>query len=555
MKATTLLVAALFVVCLIYASARPHKGSHKDPTLPPIDRARMLLNEMTLDEKLGMVHGYNGPYVGNVQQISRLNIPTLTLEDGPQGVGDGTKTVTAWPSALTVVGTWDRELMHQFGQGMGYEQRLKGTNIMLGPMVNILRVPVDGRSFESMGEDPFLAGEMAAADIRGIQSNGIMGCVKHLVDNNQEYNRTTTSATVDERTQYEIYLPAFKAAIDAGVASIMCSYNRVNGRHACQCNDTLNTAVKERFGFKGFIMSDWGATHSTVLAANSGLDMEMPDNQYFGSALAQAVQKGEVPTSRLDDMALRILTGMYMVGIMDTPQTGNLQVTATSDVHNRLARTLAAAGTILVQNNNSILPVANNLKRIAVLGDDAQLNPTAIGFGSGQVVLPYLVTPLQGITSWLSANKSSTVVDYAGTSNTTGAAAIVKGADVVVVFVAVDSSEGHDRTTLSLGDDQDDLVTNALKLNPNVVVVVHSPGPVLMPWANQVRGIIMAMLPGQEDGNAIAQVLFGVHNPSAKLAYSIPRKASEIAVSTIRQYPGIDNVAEYSEGLLVGYRW
>eukprot|EP01088_Endostelium_zonatum_P004366 TRINITY_DN155_c0_g1_i1.p1 TRINITY_DN155_c0_g1~~TRINITY_DN155_c0_g1_i1.p1 ORF type:complete len:686 (-),score=171.82 TRINITY_DN155_c0_g1_i1:99-2156(-) len=552
MKAVAVLVAVLSLVVLA-ASINLEKD---DVKLPPIDRARMLLKQMTASEKLGMVHGYGGlGYVGNIAAVNRLNIPQLNLEDGPQGVGDGTSKVTAWPSALTVVGTWDRELMHQFGQGMGYEQRLKGTNIMLGPMVNLLRVPVDGRSFESMGEDPFLAGEMAATEIRGIQSNGIMGCVKHLVDNNQEYNRTTTSALVDERTQYEMYLYPFKAAIDAGVASIMCSYNRVNNRHACQCNDTLNTAVKARFGFKGFIMSDWGATHSTVLAANSGLDMQMPDASFFGSALAAAVAKGEVPQSRIDDMALRILTAMFMVGIMDTPQTGNLAVNAMSPAHDRLARTLAAAGTILLQNNGNILPLATNLHNIAIVGDDASLHPTAIGYGSGQVVLPYLVTPLQGITKYLNTLKSTTRVQYAASANMTGAKAIAHGADAVIVFVAVDSSEGIDRTTLSLGDQQDDLITAMRAVNPNVIVVIHSPGPVLMPWQSTVRGIVMAMLPGQEDGNAIAEVLFGEHNPTAKLPFSIPKKASEIAVNTIRQYPGINNEAEYSEGLLIGYRW
>jgi len=503
-----------------------------------------------------MVHGYGLGYVGNVAAIPRLNIPQLNLQDGPQGVGDGVRQVTCWPSALSVVGTWDRELMHQFGQGMGYEQRLKGTNVMLGPMVNLLRVPVDGRSFESMGEDPFLAGEMAAAEIRGIQSNGVMACVKHLVDNNQEFNRTTTSANVDVRTQYEMYLAPFKAAIDAGVASIMCSYNRVNNRHACQCNDTLNTAVKARFGFQGFIMSDWGATHSTVLAANSGLDMQMPDASFFGQALAQAVSSKEVPESRVDDMALRILTGMFMVGIFDTPQTGNLNVNANSQAHDLLARTLATAGTILLQNNANILPLSTGLKNIAVIGDDAQLHPTAIGYGSGQVVLPYLVTPLQGIQNYLRTVNSRANVQYAASANMTGAEKIARGADAVIVFVAVDSSEGVDRTTLSLGDEQDDLITAMTKVNPNVIVVIHSPGPVLMlPWQTAVKGIIMGMLPGQEDGNAIASVLFGEHNPSAKLPFSIPRKASEVAVNTITQYPGINNEAAYSEGLLIGYRW
>lgn len=300
-------------------------------------------------------------------------------------------------------------------------------------------------------------------------------------------------------------------------------------------------------------MSDWGATHSTVNAANFGLDMQMPDASFFGSALEQAILAGKVSQARLDDMVLRILTSMYQVGIMDEPQYGNLSVNVQSPEHTRLARELGQASTIVLKNSGNILPLNNGtIRSIAVSGDDGSLNPTFSGYGSGHVNAPYVITPLQGIQSRVS---NAVQVTYAATKDVNQAVANAKAAQVAIVFVAVDSSEGSDRSSLSLGDDQDNLVSAVIAAQPNTIVVIHAPGPVLMPWASTARGIIHALLPGQEDGNAIASVLFGEINPSGKLPFSIPAKASEIAVNTIRQYPGINNEAEYSEGLFIGYRW
>eukprot|EP01089_Gocevia_fonbrunei_P021564 TRINITY_DN8424_c0_g1_i1.p1 TRINITY_DN8424_c0_g1~~TRINITY_DN8424_c0_g1_i1.p1 ORF type:complete len:698 (+),score=183.89 TRINITY_DN8424_c0_g1_i1:187-2094(+) len=501
-----------------------------------------------------MVHGTSTtPYVGNVPANYRLHIPSLSLEDGPQGVGDGTKLVTAWPSALTVVATWDRDLMYQYGTAMGKEQRDKGTNIMLGPMVNILRVPVEGRSFESFGEDTHLASQMAIQSVQGIQSNGIMACVKHLVDNNQEYNRTTTSANIDERTQYEVYMPPFKAAIDAGVASIMCSYNRINNVYACENNDTLNTAAKDRFGFQGFVMSDWGATHSTVESANNGLDMQMPDDSFFGPALEAAIHSGKVPQSRLDDMVVRILTSMFSVGIFDNPVTGNLSVNVQSKAHTKLARDLGTAANILLKNDNNVLPLnVETIKNIAVIGDDAFKHPTAVGFGSGHVIAPYIVSPLEGIQYRLG---SRVTVNYADTANVTWAKQYAQEADVAIVFVAVDSSEGRDRPDLSLGAAQDSLVSAVAAVQKNIIVVVHAPGPVFMPWSSEVAGIFHALLPGQEDGHCISDVLFGDVNPSGRLPFTNPSSTNPSPLGTTIQYPGINNEATYSEKLLVGYKW
>eukprot|EP01121_Diplochlamys_sp_Union-15-3_P007931 TRINITY_DN205_c0_g1_i1.p1 TRINITY_DN205_c0_g1~~TRINITY_DN205_c0_g1_i1.p1 ORF type:complete len:679 (-),score=206.24 TRINITY_DN205_c0_g1_i1:112-2148(-) len=543
------LVLCFLLIAIVSAGTIPPWMNVKDT---PAQRAKELLARMNLDEKLGLVHGYGGPYVGNVNANDRLKIPALHLEDGPQGVADGVNLVTAWPSALTVVATWDGDLVNQYGAAMGREQRLKGTNVMLGPMINIARVPFGGRNFESYGEDPFLAAALVKYSVTGIQSQGVIGCAKHFVDNNQEYHRTSVSANIDERTQYEIYFPAFKAAVDAGVGSIMCSYNRVNDVYACENNETLNVGLKQRMGFQGWVMSDWGATHSSAKAANAGLDQQMPDASFFGAPLTQAVNNGQVSKARVDDMALRILTPMFAVGLFDNPQTGNLSVDVRSTEHTLLARKLATVSTVLLKNDNNLLPITSSVTKIAVLGDDGHDHPTATGGGSGHVNAPYIVTPLDGIKNRAG---SRATVSYANSADANKAAQLAKEADIAIVFVATSSSEGSDRSTLGLGTTQDNLVKAVAAAQPNTVVVIHHPGAVTMPWLSSVRSVLAAWLPGQEDGNAIAAVLFGDSNPSAKLPLSFPTSDDTTPVSTQAQYPGINDEGSYSEKLLVGYRW
>lgn len=512
---------------------------------------------MSLDDKLTMVRGWTGDYAGTIIANSTLNIPALHLQDGPQGVGDGAKNVTAWPSALTVVATWDLDLMYQFGAAMGAEQRLKGSNIMLGPMINIARIPTGGRNFESFGEDPYLTSQMVAQSVTGIQSNHIMACAKHYVDNNQEFNRTTVSENVPQRAQWEIYYPGFKAAVDAGVVSIMCSYNRINNTYACENNQTLNTDLKTRMGYQYFVMSDWGATHSTVQAANSGLDMQMPDDSFFGEPLAEAIAAGNVTVERLDDMVTRILLSMYTVGIFDYPETGNLSTPAMSVDHNILARQLAEAANVLVKNDNGFLPVdTSKVTTIAVIGDDASTNAIAVGCGSGNVVLPYLVSPLQGIQNVLAELGIDNVqVTYAPSEPLDQAVSAAQSADIAIVFVGTYSCEGSDRANLSLPNGQDDLVSSVAQAQPNTAVVVNTPGAILMPWLDQVQSVLVTFLPGQEDGNAAAAALFGQVNPSGKLPVTFPASDDQVPANTTTQYPGIDNEANYSEGILVGYRW
>lgn len=507
---------------------------------------------MNQTEKLAVVHGYGGSYVGNVPANERLKIPAINLEDGPQGVADGVNDVTCWPSSLAIAASWDSKLMYAWASAMAEEQFKKGTNVMLGPDINLARVPLGGRIFEMFGEDPTLTATLVVASVNGIQSQSVVATAKHYIDNDQEYQRGTVSIEVDERTQHELYYPQFQAAVEAGVGAIMCSYNRINGTYSCENNQTL-ADLKTGMGFEGWVMSDWGATHSTVASALAGLDQEMPSDTYFGSALASAISSGQVPQSRLDDMATRILTALYSVGAMEnfTP-TGNLGVNVTSEAHDELARVLATSAITLLQNTGGILPLPASGKTIALIGDAGSINPTVAGGGSGHVNAPYVVTPLQGITALVGSGGK---VTYTPTNPITNAASAAKAADYAVVFVGFTSSEGSDRANLSLPEPQDQLIEAVVAANPNTVVVLNGPGQVLMPWASQVKGILFGFFPGQESGNAIASVLFGNFNPSAKLPISFPVKESDWFSGSANQYPGVNGIIQYSEKLEVGYRW
>jgi beta-glucosidase len=519
----------------------------------PEERAKDLVKKMTLNEKISMVHGHSSPYAGHTTPIERIKVPSTYLEDGPQGVADGVKLVTCFPSALTIVASWDEDLMRQYGTALGKEQRLKGTNVMLGPMVNIARVAFGGRNFESFGEDPHLAAKLVVPYIQGVQSQGVIATVKHWVLNNQEFNRTSTSVNIDERTQFEIYYPPFKAAVDAGVGAVMCSYNRINSTYACENDDILNRDLKGRMGFKGWVMSDWGATHSTQQAANSGLDQQMPDETFFGEELKKAIDSGKVLASRLDDMVVRILTAMFAVGIFDTPQTGNITADVRSKEHADLARKLSEQSTVLLKNDKNILPLnADTVKSIAVIGIDGGDKTLVAGEGSGHVIPSYIVSPYNGIKS--RAVKAN--VTYNDGSSLDQAARLAKSVNVAIVFVSTTSSEGFDRPSLNFYNDQDQLVKTIAMAQPNTIVVAHVPGSTLMPWSNLVKAIVCAFIPGQESGNAIASILFGDVNPSAKLPLTFPISDSQLPIAgNKKQYPGIDNQVDYSEKLLVGYRW
>lgn len=372
------------------------------------DRADSLLAKMTLDEKIALVHGngfrFGVGYAGQVPANARLGIPDLYLTDGPNGVGNGSKGVTAFPAAVNTAATWDADLVRQYGEAVGREQAGQGNNVALTPTVNILRVPEWGRGFETFSEDPHLTAVLAAQHIKGIQSQGVIATVKHFLANNQEILRDKIDVKVSERALREIYLPAFHAAVkDADVGAVMCAYNKVGGTYACEHPWALTTLLKEEWGFQGFVVSDWWGTHSTVAAAQAGLDMEMPAGEgpfgpeYFGASLKKAVESGEVPAGLLDDKVRRILLPMFKAGLFDrkpVPRGGNVSTAE----QRRFARQLSEEGMVLLKNDGSVLPLEDSsVRSIAVIGVAAGEQAKLTGGGSAQVNASRVRTPLDGI--------------------------------------------------------------------------------------------------------------------------------------------------------------
>jgi beta-glucosidase len=374
-------------------------------------RAAALVAQMTADEKIAMVHGtgfaFNAGYAGHAPGVARLAIPDLYLADGPNGVGNGSTGVTAFPAAIALASTWDVALAAEYGAALGREQKGKGHNVALAPTINIVRVPNWGRTFETLGEDPYLTSRLAVAEIGGIQGEGVVATAKHLAANNQETLRTSIDVKVPERVLREIYLPAFHASIvEAKSGSVMCSYNKLGGTWACEHPWLLTDVLRRDWGFTGFVMSDWFATHSTAPAAKAGLDMEMPSGQtprgpeYYGGALKKALSSGEAPATVLDQMVTRILVGMIRVGLLDRPASGSKDAPVSTPAHQALATRLAASGTVLLKNAGGVLPFdMARVRSIAVIGDAAQEHFKMTGGGSAAVVPSKPASPLAGITA------------------------------------------------------------------------------------------------------------------------------------------------------------
>ncbi|CAE6473870.1 unnamed protein product [Rhizoctonia solani] len=469
-----------------------------------------------------------------------------------------------------------------------------------GPAVNMTRVAAGGRNWEGFGADPYLAGEAAYETVFGIQSQGVQACAKHYINNEEEQFRMKSSSNVDDRTQHEIYLPPFLKAIQAGVASIMGSYNQVNGIYACENSHILNTILKSELGFQGYVMSDWWATHSGAESVNAGLDMTMPGDKtigsgttYFGPHLVDSVKNGEVSQGRIDDLATRILAAWYLLGqdseypdvnfdSWDIKDPFNKHIDVQGD-HKTLIRTIGAASTVLLKNKNSALPLKKPAT-IAVIGSDAGPNPNGInsspdrgcnhgilaqGWGSGTAEYPYLVDPLEAIkvkASSIGATISSSLSD----SDIDAAVHAARGKDAALVFISANSGEGYitvdgnpgDRLDLHAWHNGDALVEAVAAVNKNTIVVVHAVGPIIMEsWINHenVTAVLWAGLQGQEAGNAVVDILWGAVNPSGRLPYTIAKSASdypatvatagnEIADNEIVQIP-------YKEGLKIDYRW
>jgi beta-glucosidase len=566
-RAAALAVAAAVAVApalLGSASAAPAPTAPAAASCPwvhssaPIpQRVSQVLAQMTTAQKVSLATGAGGSsYAGFTPAIPSLCVPAMTLQDGPAGVGDGLGNVTQLPAPVNVAATWDTAAEQSYGQVIGSEQAAKGTTVDLGPTINIDRDPRWGRAFESIGEDPYLNGQLGAADIRGVQSTGVMAQVKHLAAYNQETSRNTSAdnAVVGDKALQEIYLPAFQAAVQQGAASsVMCSYSTVNGTPACQNPYLLDTVLRQQFGFTGFTTSDWGATHATAASADAGLDQDMPGNDgYYGTALANAVAAGTVSQATLDSMATHVLTEMFAFGMFDKAPSGSPGATATTAAHQATSTELAAEGTVLLKNSGNVLPLGSADTSVAVIGADASTSPQTAGGGSAAVQSSGTVTPLQGITARAGSGVS---VTYDSGSNISSAASLAASSSVAVVFVSGYESEGSDLSGIDLPSSENSLISAVAAANPDTVVVLNTGSAVTMPWLSSVKGVLEAWYPGQTDGTAIASVLFGDTDPSGHLPVTFPASLSQVPAHTTAQWPGSGGSVQYSEGVDVGYRW
>ena len=701
-----------------------------NPKLGPGQRASELLAQMTEADKFQMVNGTGFAfgsgvdYAGHIQGIPALGIPDLYLADGAIGAGNGSTGVTDFPDGTSDASTWDPTTVQAVGAADGTEQAAKGHQVSLAPNINVLRTPYGGRAFEQYGEDPYLSSMITAADVKGVQSAGVIATPKQYIGNDQETLRNSINAEVSQRALAEIYDPPFQAAVDAGAGAVMCSYNQVNGSYSCQNSQTLAGTLDSVMNFKGFVMSDWGATESTVGSVDAGLDMDMPGgafgtDYYSASALQAALTAGQITQAQIDNMVYRILYSMFAVGIFDhtypTPAAAlNTDVSTPAD--NQVALTASEQGTVLLKNDRGVLPFSPGDKSIAVIGDDAGADAMYAGAGSASVTPTNPVTPLAGITSRATqagdtvtysqgnsnyrslsalpdadftpttgAGPGWTATYYAGSSasgtplgsevvtslNVTGTPAIVtasgattwsvaytatlipdatgtaefglsagndatltiggkhvvsygpgtgstftglaslkqgkavpfeldatgltassggggfggpssvvtltwapqenllwqaaakaaKSASVAVVFASNYSAEGSDLQTLELPGDQDQLIEAVARANPNTIVVLNTSGPAYMPWLNDVAGAFEAWYPGQQDGNAIAALLYGDVDPSGHLPETFPANPSQgvaqggTVLTPNAQFPGNGTDVDYTEGIDIGYRY
>jgi beta-glucosidase len=707
-------VRAAWALTLVVGAMPATVAAHAGGDDAAAARAGALVAQMTLDEKISLVHGTgfitgNG-FTGFTPAIERLGIPPFYLADGPNGVGNGATGVTAFPAAISNAASWDTRLLRRYGAVLGAEHAGKGNDVALAPTMNIIRVPGWGRAFETFSEDPELSGDVGAAEIRGIQTQGVIATAKHYAVNNQETDRLTVNAVVGERPLREIYTLQFEKAVKrGGTRAVMCAYNKVNGTYACENEHLLSDILKGEWGYRGFVMSDWFATHSAVGSALAGLDLEMPGGdtlfgqpapvpEFFGERLKAAVQSGQVPEARLNDMVIRILSARIGEGQLDRTTTGSHDAVVTNEEHQDFAEQLSEQGTVLLKNAGGALPIDEDATdSVAVIGAAAQNTPIYTGGGSATVVPSNTVTPLQGITARaggdvdvtyapgtagtaqppvmdtarltpasgtgngltaeyfqspdLSGTPVITRVDptldvtatppeltepwsgrWTGTftptvsglqrlslsgngtarlyvddelvltaSNSLNIAAVdlpagqpvairveylakspfpgllpvrlqlgwsppdpaqwqaaieaARAADVAVVFVTDIRTEGADLFSLRIPGDQDQLIEAVAAVNPRTVVVLNTGGPVLTPWRGQVAGILEAWYPGQENGDAIASLLFGDVSPSAKLPATFPASDAQGPLTSPERFPGVGDVVRYDEGLLVGYRW
>jgi len=565
-----------------------------DKSLSADKRAELALQAMTQQEKLHWVLGHFGsdfanktkkhpaalPFsAGYIEGVPRLGLPALFETDAGLGVAtQATKTPrerTSLPSGLATTATWNRELAYQGGAMIGAEARASGFNVMLAGGVNLLREPRNGRNFEYAGEDPLLAGTMVAQQVKGIQSNNIIATMKHYAVNDQETGRFVVDARLDDASNRMSDLLAFQFLMEqADPGSVMCSYNRLNGVYACENDYLLNQVLKKDWGYKGYVMTDWGATHSTVESANAGLDQqsgwEFDKSQYFGGALEEAVTNGHVSQARFDNMVFRVLRSMFDKGVVDNPvaEGGAIDYAA----HNLVSRADAEEGMVLLKNASNVLPLKAGAKKIVIIGAHADVG--VLAGGGSSLVYPIGGNAVPGIapTSWpgpvvyhpsspmkaIQARAPGAKVVFNDGSDPAAAAQAAADADVVLVFAQQWVGEALDAVSLSLPDNQDALIGAVARANPKTVVVLETSGPVLMPWVDQAAAILQAWYPGTSGGEAIARVLFGDVNPSGHLPATFPLSESQLPRPKLDGDPKNEAVrftVNYHEGAAVGYKW
>ncbi|WP_374165772.1 glycoside hydrolase family 3 C-terminal domain-containing protein [Arcticibacter sp. MXS-1] len=552
-----------------------------------------LIKKMTLEEKIGMIHA-NSSFTS--AGVPRLGIPEMVTSDGPHGVrpehgrdwtldNKGNDSSTYLPVGITLASTWNPELGYAFGSVLGSEANYRGKDVILGPGINIMRTPLNGRNFEYMSEDPYLISKMVVGYIKGVQDQGVSASLKHFMGNNQEIRRDGINVEISERALREIYLPGFKAAVVEGnVNTVMGSYNKFRGEY-CTYNDYLvNKILKGEWGFKGLVMSDWGAIHSTKEALLGGADLEMgtdlsmlpnPDYNkfFFADPALRMVKNGEIKESVIDDKVRRILRVMFKTHMFDKRKPGSYATREHFDV----AKKVAEEGIVLLQNKKNVLPFnRSNLKTIAVIGANAN-RENAMGGGSSQIRPPYEVTPLQGLQKLAGTGIGVHFEQgYAIAKDAKADPALIeravqaaKAADVAVIVGGwthgydyskwsdnAYDTEGYDKPDMKMPFGQDELITAVAKANPNTVVVLYGGGPIDMTaWVNKVKGIIQAGYPGIEGGTALAEILFGDVNPSGKLTVTFPKTLGDSPAHKLGEYPGDSINVRYNEDIFVGYRY
>ena len=577
-----------------------------DDSRPIEERVDDALSRMTLKEKVAMLHAQSK---FSSAGVPRLGIPTIWATDGPHGIraevlwdewdqaGWTNDSCTAFPALTALAATWNPEMSALYGRSIGEEARYRGKDILLGPGVNIYRTPLNGRNFEYMGEDPYLASVMVVPYVQGVQANGVAACVKHYALNNHEMNRHNTNVVVDDRTLYEIYLPAFKAAVQKGGAwSIMGSYNLYKDKHVCHSPELLDHILRDEWGFDGVVVSDWGGVHDADEVIAAGLDMEFGswtdglnngitnayDNYYMANPYLERLADGRASVEDLDRKVRRVLRLAFRTNMNRNRPYGSF----VSPEHSAAARRIGADGIVLLRNEGGLLPMRDGSK-VLVVGENA-IKSMIVGGGSSSLKSRYEVSPLEGLRARFGSDNVAYARGYVGDASgeyngvTSGQnladdrsaeelreeAVRMAGEADYVVFVgglnkaAHQDCEDSDRAGLGLPYGQDGLIEALAAANPNLVVVNVSGNAVAMPWVEKVPAIVQAWHLGSEAGNALADVLSGDVNPSGKLPMSFPVKLEDTGAHALGAYPGTlradgSNIldCEYAEGLLVGYRW